>query len=164
MDYDEKGREIRNSRSFRTADDRQERRQEILRTYGSDDKMLRQEIATYDAADEEEYRTIEAYNDQNQMTDRTTVHKDFTQVVTYTYDQNSRVIEEMSVITPAEKEGTDSTEEPVIDYRKTTFEYYESGEKKRQSTQYWTSEDEKNAEPGTAQSELGSTVVTEFNG
>jgi len=167
-DYDEAGRQIRNSTSFRTADGQQTERQEILHIYGSNGNLLREELATFDAADVEDSRTIDEYNDQGLLIVRTNRRTDFVQVVTYTYDGGGRVITEFSVRTPVEAEAAQAEEsaepeEPVIQYRKITNEYYENGQLKTYCSQSWTSEDEKEAKPGTAQEDLGKIFVENYD-
>jgi hypothetical protein len=156
--YDSKGNLLRENRIQFNADGSFQSRLEILYTCSESGKQTGRETVQYDASDSLVYRLKEEYNDADQLVRRVTETPNTTQTEENTYLEDGRPHTLLVTITP-KAEGKD----PVTQYRKTTYEYYENGVKKSETVQTWTSQDEKKAAPGTPQSELGSTYTTQFD-
>lgn len=156
--YDGQGNVACENRIQLNADGTQQSRMEMRYTYSDDGKRTGYQTVQYDADDAVTFRSAEEYDENGLLLLRTTETGNNLQTEAYTYFENGRTHTLLVTITP--KEGG---KDPVIRYRKTTWEYHENGSKKSETVQTWTSQDEKKAAPGTPQSELGSTYITQFD-
>lgn len=156
--YDEKGNTTQENLIILTAEGVQESRQERRYTYSDEGKLVGKELAQYDADDALTYHNTEEYDDAGLLLRRTTDLANSRMIEEYTYHADGNMHTLMTTIIPQETE-----KEPVIQYRKVTEEYYENGVKKSQTTQTWTSKDEKKAAPDTPQSALGKTYIVHYD-